>query len=296
MLSPEAEVVPPRPAADSDGTIYVLLPVHNRRSVTEKFVGCLAGQTDRRFHLVLIDDGSTDGTAQAVIAILPTTTVLRGSGSWWWAGSLQRGYRWLSRRQLSARDIVLIANDDTGFDADFLARARAALAGSRRALLLAQLYSKDSGEYVESGVHVDWSRLTFTGVSELSQVNCLSTRGLFLFARDFIELGGFHPHLLPHYGSDYEFTIRAQRKGFQLRSVPAVKLWYDEFTTGIRSVSTASIRDYLRTTLSRRSVANPIYWTTFLLLSCPHSYLPRNLVRVWRGFIAGMWSARRTVR
>lgn len=296
MLSPEAAVILPRPTADGDGTIYVLLPVHNRRPVTEQFVSCLVCQTDRRFHLVLIDDGSTDGTAQAVAAVLPTTTVLRGSGSWWWAGSLQQGHRWLSGRHLSARDIVLIANDDTRFEADFLARARAALAGSRRALLLAQLYSQDSGEFEELGVHVDWSSLTFEGVKEPSQVNCLSTRGLFLFAREFIELGGFHPHLLPHYPSDYEFTIRALRKGFQPRSDPNVKLWYDPSTTGIRSVSASSVREYLWTTLSKRSVANPIYWTSFLLLSCPLRCLPRNLFRVWRGFLVGLRSTRHTVR
>ncbi len=296
MLSPEADVGHRHPVADGDGTIYVLLPVHNRRPVTEDFVRCLLDQAAQDFHLVLIDDGSTDGTAQAVTAMLATTTVLRGTGSWWWAGSLHQGYRWLSRRRLSSRDIVLIGNDDTRFDADFLTEARAALAGSRRSLLLAQLFTMGSDEFVELGVHVDWSRLQLEGVKDPSQVNCLSTRGLFLFAREFIELGGFHPYLLPHYLSDYEFTIRAQRKGFEPRTDPNVKLWYDPSLTGIRSVSASSVREFLRTTLSRRSALNPVYWTTFLLLACPPRYLPRNLFRVWRGFFASLWSARDPAR
>jgi GT2 family glycosyltransferase len=277
--------------ADARGIIHVLLPVHDRRAVTEQFARCLLDQTDQRFHLVLIDDGSSDGTADAVTALLPTTTVLRGSGSWWWAGSLQQGHRWLSEHGPVAQDIVLIANDDTRFDADFLAGGRAALVGSRKRLLLAQLYAQGSGGLVEVGVNVDWKRLKIKGVKDPGQVNCFSTRGLFLRAVDFLELGRFHTRLLPHYLSDYEFTIRAQRKGFELASDPAVKLWYDPTTTGIRTVSRTSVREYLRTTLSRRSVSNPIYFTTFLLLTCPRGQLPKNVFRTWRSFGRGLRAA-----
>lgn len=278
--------------AGHHGTIYVLLPVHSRRAVTEQFVRCLLDQTDQGFQLLLIDDGSTDGTAEAVTALLPTTTVLRGDGSWWWAGSLQQALGWLSSRDIGEQDVVLIANDDTRFDADFLANGRAALAGERR-LLLAQLYADGSGEFVELGVHVNWRRLKFSGVKDPDKVNCFSTRGLFVMAREFVALGGFHPRLLPHYLSDYEFTIRAQRKGFDLVSDPGVRLWYDPTMTGIRTVSKRSVGDYLRSTLSRRSVDNPIWWTAFLLLASPKRYLPANVLRVWRRFASELMAARR---
>ena len=270
------------------GVIYVLLPIHDRRAVTERFVRCLVAQTDQRFHLVLVDDGSSDGSSEMVRQLLPATTVIRGSGSWWWAGSLQRAYLWLRQRDVSADDLVLIANDDTEFEPDFLANAREAMSGARRSLLLAQLHDRASGALVEVGVHVDWRTMRFTGVVEPERVNCQATRGLFMYAREFLELGGFHPRLLPHYGSDYEFTIRANRKGFALRSDPAVRLWYDETTTGIRTVSRESVRAFLRSTLSTRSVANPFYLSTFLLMSCPPRHLPRNLYRVWRDFFRGL--------
>src|SRR5207237_231210 len=44
--------------------IHVLLPVHNRKVTTEKFVRCLKAQAGADWHLVLIDDGSADGTAE----------------------------------------------------------------------------------------------------------------------------------------------------------------------------------------------------------------------------------------
>jgi len=75
--------------------VYVLAPVHNRRATTEKFIRCLLAQTHVNWHLVLIDDGSKDGTEAMARALVRDTslTVLRGTGNWWWAGSLQQGYR-----------------------------------------------------------------------------------------------------------------------------------------------------------------------------------------------------------
>ncbi|MCK5537931.1 MAG: glycosyltransferase family 2 protein, partial [Bacteroidales bacterium] len=38
--------------------IYIILPVHNRKKITEKFIKCLVKQTYQDFKLILVDDGS----------------------------------------------------------------------------------------------------------------------------------------------------------------------------------------------------------------------------------------------
>jgi GT2 family glycosyltransferase len=268
--------------------IYVLLPVHNRRQITEKFIGCLQRQTDRAFHLMLIDDGSTDGTADMARSSGIPLTVITGRGDWWWAGSLQQAYLWLQSRPRDGHEsgeVVLIINDDTEFEPDFLAQGRAALAGTPRALLLAQLYSSRTREFLDAGMKVDWRKLQFLPTRDPSEVDCFSTRGLFLRLADFLALGGFHPILLPHYASDHEFTMRAHRRGYRLISDPAVRLWLDEATTGDRDPGAASLGDYLRRCFSKRFVHNPLYWTTFILLSCPPAWMLQNIYRVWRDFL-----------
>ena len=40
--------------------LYILLPVHNRREITRDFIDYLEAQTWQNYHLVLIDDESTD--------------------------------------------------------------------------------------------------------------------------------------------------------------------------------------------------------------------------------------------
>ena len=271
--------------------VHILAPVHNRRSITEGFVGCLKAQTYGNFGLILIDDGGTDGTADLVRSYLPATTVLRGDGSLWWAGSLQRALDFLKGGVARHGDIALIMNDDTRFEPDFIEKGVTALLGSKDSLLLAQLYDAADGRLLETGVTVNWKELQFRPANKPDEVNCLSTRGLFLRFEDMLKIGGFWPTLLPHYASDYEYTLRARRKGFRFLTSPEVKLWgyEDEYTTGIRSMNGMSIGQFLGAIFTKRALHNPFYWTTFVLLSCPWRYVPVNLLRVWRSFF---WQAR----
>jgi len=122
-------------------------------------------------------------------------------------------------------------NDDTVFDADFLAQAFEVMNNSLHSLLQAQIYSQQTGQLIDSGVHADWRRMTFEVTKDSALVNCFCTTALFLRLKDFITIGGFYPRLLPHFASDYEFTMRAHRQGFQLITDPSVRLSVNEQTT-----------------------------------------------------------------
>ena len=265
---------------EKSARVHVLLPVHNRRACTERFVRGLAAQSYINWHLILIDDGSSDGTSEMVREIVPSVTIVRGQGHWWWGGALQQGFKWLHQHSPDPDDVVLIINDDTIISPDFLAAGVAAL--RPRSLLLAQLHDLATGAFVELGVFWDWRRLSCCPVREIGEpINCFSTRGLFVRLRDFLEIGGFHPVLLPHYLSDYEFTMRAQRKGFDLFTDPGVRLTCDENTTGLRNVAQPSLAQRISGVFSMRSAMNPVYLTSFIILACPPRYILPNIARVW---------------
>jgi len=248
--------------------IYILLPVHNRKDITEKFIHSLIKQTVKDYKLILIDDGSTDGTADMVREYLPDSIVIQGGGNLWWAGALQKGYEWLSKNA-SNSDVCLIINDDTIFDEYFLAQGIAIINNSDRTLLLAQCYSQQTGALLDSGVHANLKKLTFEQAKSKEEINCLSTRGLFLKISDFKAIGGFYPRALPHYLSDYEFTIRAFRKGYKLTTNDNLKLYVDQETTGIHTISAKNIRDYLLKYFSNRNSSNPVHWIVFVWFSSP---------------------------
>ncbi len=98
-------------------------------------------------------------------------------------------------------------------------------------------------------------------------------------ASDFLEIGGFYPRLLPHYLSDYEFTIRAHRKQMSLLRDPSLKLWTCEEREG--NLSDEENVAFIRKYFSKKNPTEPFAWTSFIVLACPWPWKPVHLVRVW---------------
>lgn len=215
---------------------------------------------------------------------ISSLTILRGTGAWWWGGSLHQGYQWARVQRLPESSCVLIMNDDAIFESNYLEVGIDILSQQERTLLVSTAFGEKSHNLIDGGVEVDWKRWTFKLQTNSDLVNCASTRGLFMQMRDFFEIGGFHPRLLPHYGSDYEFTIRAHRMGFKLVVNQRLKLYSDEQATGYHEFSRKdTFPRYVKQLFSKRSTQNPWYLTNFIALACPWPWKLLNWARVWSG-------------
>lgn len=70
--------------------LAVLIACHNRREVTLRCLRSLRAQDTRvPMQVFLVDDGSTDGTADAVRAQFPEVHVVQGSGTLYWVGGMR---------------------------------------------------------------------------------------------------------------------------------------------------------------------------------------------------------------
>ncbi|MHB8981042.1 glycosyltransferase family 2 protein [Thiobacillus sp.] len=262
--------------------VYVLLPVHNRRDITTAFAECLKRQTYKNYRLLLVDDGSRDGTAEAVEEIINGAIIIRGEGNWWWAGSLQQGYGWLKQNNIARDDVVLIMNDDTLFETDFISIGLRVLSENPGTLLTATGYNVKTGRPQDSGGYrLNWANLGFAETYENAEINCTSTRGLMTRVSDFLDVRGFYPRLIPHYLSDLEFTMRAQKMGKRLMIHPDFRIGIDFETTGHRELGAESFAQYLKKVFSKRAAMNPIHWSNFILLYSPWKYKVQNLRRIW---------------
>jgi GT2 family glycosyltransferase len=104
----------------SNKRIAVLITCHNRRDKTLKCFEALYKQEsieDLRLQVYLVDDGCTDGTAEAIIAEFPETRILKGSGSLYWCGGMRLA--WEEARK-DNYDYYLWLNDDTTLAKDAL--------------------------------------------------------------------------------------------------------------------------------------------------------------------------------
>ena len=93
--------------------IFVLLTCHNRKQKTLHCLNLLYSQKVQGIDLetFLVDDGCTDGTADAVRQVYPQVNLIQGDGTLFW----NRGMclAWEEARKHGEHDAVLWLNDDT---------------------------------------------------------------------------------------------------------------------------------------------------------------------------------------
>jgi GT2 family glycosyltransferase len=272
--------------------LYVVVPVHNRAHVTAGFLDALAAQTVIDFRLVLVDDGCTDDTVTIAREKIDAErlVILRGDGSLWWAGALQRAYEYLTALPTCEADAVLIVNDDVTIGADFLASGLTVLAESPGASIQAVGVDRATGE-VDRGAMADLVRLHFRAAGAEEAPNCLSTRGLLMRGDTFAHSGGFRPRWLPHYLSDYEFTLRLRRQGVTLRSDLRFTAEVAFELTGLARASAGGARRFLTEALSNRAKFNPKHWSAFVIMACPPWVVPVHLARIWLRFARSLLEA-----
>jgi GT2 family glycosyltransferase len=252
---------------------YILLPVHNRRAITVAFVRSLARQTVQLFHLVLIDDGSSDGTAQAARELLPDDriTVIRGPGNWWWGGALHHGLLWLNLQSVAEDDAVVICNDDVDIADDFLASGLQLLAQEPDAMFIS-LARDPHGATEQTCFSIDYRRCEIALAKPGARIDCAPTRGLFIRWRQMRRIGGFRPRLIPHYLADLEWTARAQSRGVRIRTDDRLWLVPHHDKTGAHDLRPLPFRQRLTLLLSPKYAGNPLAWSAFIILRFPPRY------------------------
>ncbi len=97
--------------------IFLIIPVHNRKEKTISFLKLLNSQSTKSFEIVVVDDGSIDGTGDAIVDKYNDVHIVKGNGNWWWTKSINEGCKYAVEN--NAKKVILL-NDDTFFNVNFL--------------------------------------------------------------------------------------------------------------------------------------------------------------------------------
>lgn len=261
--------------------IYVVTAVHNRKNITRSFVEKLKKQTtEKNIHFVMVDDGSTDGTADMVKKEYPNSTVIYGDGNLYWGGALHKAYQYLLKKTIGDKDIVLLVNDDSKLEPEYMDKLSNILEKHPNDLVTGCAYGSATGYYMDGPVEFDLYTSEVKLLPAGCSGNCASTRALGMYGKVFKELGGFHPILLPHYASDYEYTIRAHKKGHNIISDEGLSYTFSEETTGDNSHKNLSLKKIF----SKRSKLNPFYKLSFFCMIVPVYRIPCMIVYQVKNF------------
>ena len=202
--------------------VFIVIPVHNRCAITLACLRTLRAQGVLAWAWPLVvDDGSNDGTGEAVRAEFPEAVVLRGAGELWWTGATALGMREARRRQA---DYIFWLNDDFraapgAFEILLqVARTRGAVAGAVG--LLPRTQQPFYGGFRRTAL--DLARVA---CAPDEAVRCDALNGnLVCLPRAVVDAIGYPDgHGLPHAHGDTDYTLRASAHGFAVLLVGAAR-------------------------------------------------------------------------
>jgi len=251
--------------------IFIVIAVHNRKDYTLECLSLLSNQTLNDFELVLVDDGSVDGTLTDVESEYPQVHVIRGSGQWWWTRSMNEGFKYAVRNNA---DVVITLNNDTQFESDLVQQLIAIHYQFPQALIGCLNTVKKDKEYIFfSGVKsIAWWKAkeykyhSFlqkydSDVSGIHLTMCLNGRGTLIPVSVFREIGYFDETHFPQYASDYDFSLRALKAGFKVLISWDIKIQSIMETTGEgRTFISQSWRTFLASFTNKYAASSWRLW------------------------------------
>ena len=139
-----------------DPLILVVVPAHDRRELTRACLHALRRQAYSRMTVIVVDDGSTDGTWEMLSTEFPEVVRLRGGGDLWWTGATNLGCAWALAKTTEADAAVVTLNDDTVPPPEWLARLVNTARGHPRALVGSLVTDSQGLTTLHAGQSVDW--------------------------------------------------------------------------------------------------------------------------------------------
>jgi GT2 family glycosyltransferase len=209
--------------------IAVLMTCFNRKRMTLEALDSLFRQKrvdDLDMVVYVVDDGSRDGTSQAVAECFPQVSLLQGDGSLFWNGGMRKAF---AHALAKSFDGYIWFNDDTRLDEDALHRltscATEAAKSLGAAIVVGSIRDPYTRERSYGGVRKRTSRFRLDFIPQLPDdhepIRCDTMNGNFtLIPASVAERLGNLDGAFRHQLGDFDYGLRATEAGIPIILAP----------------------------------------------------------------------------
>lgn len=202
--------------------VAVLLTCYNRKAQTIACLGSLFEATipeDLHLDIYLTDDGSTDGTGDAVKELYPRITLLKGSGNLFWAGGMRLA--WTTALQTKPYDAFLLINDDVRLQRDFMINLMKTEEYSLRKRGKTGIYCGTTVDGKSGDVSYGGSRITTNHIVMRSKLlipknkpqECqIANANILWVSKEVVDQIGILDDRFTHGIADYDYSLRAHKE------------------------------------------------------------------------------------
>jgi len=260
--------------------IFIVTPVYNRIEFTRNYLKALSEQTVQDFKVIIVDDGSTDGTFEMIEKEFPEVILLKEDGDLWWAEATNIGVKYALEHNAT---YVMTLNDDTVPTSDYIEKMLFWIYKKPDALLGAFAVDADTGKPIYGGEILHWSTCAFKNIlthkvnndlDGLYEVNVFPGRGLLIPVCVFNDIGFYDSKNFPQTIADLDFTARAFNAGYKIYCNYDAKIKiYPEESGGVGIRKNKSWKNYYLHLFGMRGAGNIKWFTIFAIKNSPKKYL-----------------------
>jgi GT2 family glycosyltransferase len=219
--------------------VSVVMPVRDRADGVADAIGSVRAQTAPSWELIVVDDGSTDGTPEVVEAIAAVDERVRLVRNE--PGGVSRARN--TAIELARGRYVAFLDSDNAWDPDYLRLMSAAMTRDGVRVAHSAIRGTRDGR--------TWYRLASGGVEELMVDNFIDMNALMVEAELLDEVGGFDESLRRMV--DWDLAIRlAQRSRPVL--MPFIGVEYDDDREGRDRITTTELRSWREFIISKHTI------------------------------------------
>ena len=207
----------------------------------------------KNFEVVMVDNGSVDGSPEKLLASAPEIRLIRNETNLGFAGGCNAGIRDALSR---GNDYVLLLNNDTVVAPDFLSQfVRVAESDAKIGVLSPKILFFDRPDRLNyaGGMHKLWRLFpSVIGLrqrddgryDQIREVSFL-TGCAFLIKAEVVRRIGVLEEVYFHFYEDIEWSLRAIKAGFKGVYVPQAVIWHKEHYVTNKNHGNGFIEFYL---------------------------------------------------